>query len=112
MTLHYTNPPSVFSYVNLLFRVIHDDIKEFSCGVCGYKTSRKRTLDKHMKQLHWENVSMPNGFESVFVPAQVLCEISSNMKLEQVGPAEIRVNWSKVGLNEPVDLNVVQPLTN
>ena len=35
-----------------LFRVIHEGIKEFSCGICGYMTSRKRTLGKHMSTLH------------------------------------------------------------
>ena len=105
-----SNPPSIFAYVNLLFRVIHDEIKEYSCGVCGYNTSRKRTLDKHMKQVHWdwENVTMPNGLVEQVMVAQ---DLGQAMKLEQVGPDEIRVNWPKVELQEPHG-HVVQPLTN
>ena len=99
----------MFAFVILLFRVIHDEIKEYSCGVCGYNTSRKRTLDKHMKQVHcdWENVTMPNAFVEQVMVAQ---DLGQTMKLEQVGPAEMRVNWSNVsGLQEHY---VVQPLTN
>ena len=97
----------MFAFVILLFRVIHDEIKEFSCGMCGYSTSRKRTLDKHMKQLHMENIPIPDGFGQVMAEEQ---DHSQTMKLEQVGPAEIKVNWSNItGLQEHY---VVQPLTN
>ena len=33
-------------------RVIHEGIKEHSCDICGFMTSRKRTLGKHMSTLH------------------------------------------------------------
>ena len=103
----FGNPPSIFAFVTLLFRVIHDEIKEFSCGMCGYSTSRKRTLDKHMKQLHMENIPIPNGFEQVMAEEQ---DHSQTMKLEQVGPAEMRFNWSNVAVSQ--EHYVVQPLTN
>ena len=76
----------------------HDLIKEFSCSLCGYNTSRKRTLDKHMKQLHWELASLPNVNEEVLAAN----DRGQAMKLEQDGPNEMKINW----------LEVVQPLTS
>ena len=45
----------IHNKANKYCRTIHDGIKDFSCALCDFQSSRKRSLEKHAANAHGMN---------------------------------------------------------